>query len=129
MSKKIVFLFLIVGVFSCSIKKPFQQAILKEASELHQEAQKMGDQASSLLEELIQQANSIQVQGRALTRSELAFVEQVNQLRGELQNWEYGEPKLPSTDFIRIKDKEKLMEEQTTWKKWIEDIFEKIKQI
>jgi len=129
MSKKIFFLLLIVGAVSCFITKPFQQSILKEASSIHQEAQKIGEKASTALEELIQQANSIQVQGRQLTRSEIEFIDQVNNLRGEFQNWEYGEFPLPSVDSIRLRDKASIIKKQSDWKQSIEKLFDQIKQI
>ena len=129
MSKKILFLLLIIGSSSCTIKKHFQQSILKEASHIQLEAQNIGKLAASALEDLIQQANSIQVQGRQLSRSEIEFINQVNNVRGEFQNWEYGEFKLPAVGSIRLKDKEDILQEQLDWKRGIEDLFEKIKQI
>ena len=128
MSKKIFFLLLIVGFSSCSIKKHFQQSLLEEATSIHQEAQKIGLEASTAIAELRQQANSIQVEGRTLTRSELAFIDQVNNFRGVFQNWEYGEPKLPTIDYIRLKNKDQILEKQVEWKEGIEDLFAEIKQ-
>ncbi len=129
MNKKIFFLLLIVGSSSCAIKKHFQQSILKEASSIQLAAQKKGKLASTALEELIQQANSIQVQGRQLTLSEIEFIKQVNNVRGEFQNWEYSESKLPIVESIRLKDKEQLLQAQLDWKEGIEALFDKINQI
>ncbi len=69
------------------------------------------------------------MQGRALTRSEMGFINQVNNLRGEFQNWEYGVPRLPTTDSIRLKDKELIVSKQLEWKKSIEGLKERIPQI
>lgn len=129
MSKKIFFLLLIVGSSSCAIKKHFQQSIFNEASSIQLVAQKKGELAAAALEEVIQQANSIQVQGRELTRSEMEFINQVNNVRGEFQKWEYSELKLPAVETIRLKEKENILQEQVDWKKEIEVLLDKITEI
>lgn len=126
------FLFLLVigSLSSCSILQKLKQPILNEATSINKEAKKIGEQVSALLEELIQQSYSIQVQGRQLTREEIGFVDQVNEIRGEYQNWQYAEPRLPSyEDNIRLKEKESILKQQEDWKEEIRELNFKVLSI
>lgn len=128
MRKKSIFFLSVCVLLSCAIKKNLQQAILNEATTIHQDAQKLGSQATVLLADLLQQRNSIQVQGRQLTQTEMDFTEKVDDLRGQFQTWEYEEPKLPiSADVVRLKDKERLIKKQEEWKGRVFDLLGKMK--
>ena len=69
--------------------------VLQEAAEVHTEALKIEKEIQSKLEALQQRKNTINIQGRALTEAEIAFVNQVEALEASLRYWEENHVEVP----------------------------------
>jgi septal ring factor EnvC (AmiA/AmiB activator) len=67
--------------FSC------EPSLQQQIDEIHAEARKAGGEVAPKVEELTQQANSINVQGRALTPEEIEFTGQVASLQETFAQW------------------------------------------
>ena len=93
----------LVSFSACS--KPTQQTVM----ELHASSVELGNQTSKLLEQLIQQRNSINVQGRTLTAAEIAFSDSVSALELPLAIWMADITKVNQLE----KGKERLASEQS----------------
>jgi len=92
-----------------------QPSLEQRISELHTATQKLGDEAVMLLGDLVQQRNSINIQGRALTPQEIAFTGKVDALEAKIGQWEEAldaeENSLPGKS--RLEKEEALRDEIT----------------
>lgn len=77
---------------------PEEQALMQQAERTHQQADSLLQLAEKAVEELQQRANSINVQGRALTEEEMTFVQAANRLSGNLEAWHDKHHNLPGMD-------------------------------
>lgn len=59
----------------------------QKVKELHGSSAVLGQQTGKLLEQLVQQRNSINIQGRALTAKEMAFSDSVYALEAAYHAW------------------------------------------
>ena len=64
-----------------------EKALMKKANQLHEEAASIEADLNDKLRELIQKKNSINIQGRALTQEELAFVDVIENLESNYHQW------------------------------------------
>jgi len=84
-------------LFSCgnTAKTPSDDPMLKEANDYHLKAMAVEKEIKPLFEELRNQKNGIQVQGRALTKEEMDFVDYVNKMETIYGNWEGNRLEVP----------------------------------
>ncbi|MCB9267632.1 MAG: hypothetical protein H6558_21625 [Lewinellaceae bacterium] len=85
MKNSLIFLLLFTASACSSGEKADPQ--LEQAAAVHEEAMKIEEEARGKLDSLLQLKNSINVQGRALTEAEQAFVREINGLEGRFQAW------------------------------------------
>jgi len=64
-----------------------EQTILKQASDIHNEAINIGLKVAPQLEAMKQKRNQINIQGRALTEEEMQFAAKVDQLESSHRFW------------------------------------------
>jgi hypothetical protein len=79
-----IYFFIFAALFLGACQPSLEQRI----SDLHTATQKLGDEAAMLLGDLVQQRNSINIQGRALTPEEIAFTGKVDALEARFGQWE-----------------------------------------
>ncbi|TAK41826.1 MAG: hypothetical protein EPO28_08110 [Saprospiraceae bacterium] len=65
-----------------------QPSLEQRISDFHQATQKLAEEAAMLLGDLVQQRNSINIQGRALTPEEIAFTARADDLEARFGHWE-----------------------------------------
>ena len=94
---KLIVLMLFLGFNSCGHQHQKGKAseLLKEAAMIHQEAINIEQALQPELQALIQRANGINIQGRALTEEEMAFVKAVENLRASYGYWEENHVEVP----------------------------------
>lgn len=81
MSRLFIFSFLIIGLFACTPKiQEASTADFDKANTLKAETESIQLSIEESLQELRNQRNGIMVQGRALTKSELKFIEDVDEI-------------------------------------------------
>jgi len=68
-------------------KKSVDDPILKEAFALHMEATEIEKKLSPLIDDLRNQKNGIQIQGRALSEEEMKFMDTVNNIEKIFSTW------------------------------------------
>ena len=145
-----LFSFLILLALCCSCHGTQEKALMRKANQLHEEAAHIEADLNGKLKELIQKKNSINIQGRALTQEELAFVDVIENLESNYHQWKelYQQSaaidQLPTNEAnlvetgameankakdiyanqISLKDNiSKLKEEvEATYKKWINEV-------
>lgn len=61
-----------------------------EIKAMHQESRATGDEVAPILEQLVQQKASINIQGRALTQEEMDFTKNVEELEAIFAEWNEG---------------------------------------
>ncbi len=86
--------FLILLIAACK-STPKDNPALQEAARIHAEAAQIEQALQPQLKELIQRKNSINIQGRALTEEEIAFVEKVNAIENSYTYWEENHVEVP----------------------------------
>ena len=64
-----------------------EQALLKQAADIHNEAINIGLKVAPQLEAMKQRRNQINIQGRALTEEEIQFVGKIDQLESSHRFW------------------------------------------
>lgn len=84
-----------------------QPSLQQRIGNLHATSRQLGLEASSLLEDLVQLRNSINIQGRALMPEEIAFTGKVNDLEARFRRWEEA-LKIPGA--IRSDDQRLIIE-------------------
>lgn len=94
---KILPLVLILILAGCGHSSK-DHALLEEAAKIHQEAVKIDETVKPQLDALVNQANSLAVQGRALTEEEQAFINAVGQLQTSYGFWEENHIEVPGFD-------------------------------
>lgn len=83
MKNALPFLAIIILSHSLSCRSSFRNQI----TEVHEAVRLKGDVLATQLEALMQQANSIKIQGRALSAGEIKFIQGVDSLREEFNLW------------------------------------------
>lgn len=90
---------IIVSLFflsaNCGGTSEADQKLLQEAADIHQEAVKIEQQVRPKLDELVQQKNSINIQGRTLAPEEIAFVTKVEGIESSYAYWEENHIEVP----------------------------------
>lgn len=84
----------IFGLLACKSNQK-DAPELQEAARIHAKALQIEQGLKPQLGELIQLKNSINVQGRALTESEIAFVEKVNSIENSYAYWKENHVEVP----------------------------------
>jgi hypothetical protein len=86
--------------------------IEKQIQEMHAASLQLGKEVAPVLEELIQQRNSINIQGRALTTGEMTFSDKVYALEAAFQQWNEDMEAAGNAalDNARLKNEEALRE-------------------
>lgn len=69
--------------------------LLQQAADIHTEAIKIEKELRPKLQSLVQQKNTINIQGRALTEEETAFVNKVESIEASLKYWEENHVEVP----------------------------------
>lgn len=92
---KILLLGLFVLAANCGGSSGEDQKLLEEAGQIHQQALEIEQKVKPRLEALIQEKNRINIQGRALTEAEIAFVNQVEALEKSYAFWEENHVEVP----------------------------------
>ncbi len=77
-------LFLAASLLGCEAQ------LESEIKAMHQESRATGDEVTPLLEQLVQQKASINIQGRALTQEEIAFTQNVENMEATFAQWNKG---------------------------------------
>ncbi len=72
--------------------------LMKEALDIHNQSMAMEKEILPKLEELDQIKNNINIQGRALTKEEIAFVRKVELLNLSLQHWQENHIEVPGAE-------------------------------
>ena len=72
-----------------------EHKLLEEAAQIHLEAAKIEQSIKADLEQLIQEKNSINIQGRALMPEEIAFTRQVEAIQKSYSFWEDNQMEVP----------------------------------
>lgn len=105
MHQKFSQLMLVSGLFaflllssSCQRGNSSEAQLLSQAAALHQEALRIDQEVKPQLEELIQQSNSIQIQGRALSGEEIRRVEAIDAVRSSYAWFENNHVEVPGHD-------------------------------
>lgn len=93
--QKLGFIIMLAGLLAACNSNSSGDAQLKEAAALHEGALKIESDLKPMLEELVQQRNSLSVQGRALTEEEQAFIDQVYALESSYEAWEKSHLEVP----------------------------------
>jgi hypothetical protein len=83
---------------SCQRGNSADDRLLSEAAALHEEAMQIDRQLQPQLENLIQEGNSIQIQGRALTPEEMQRVDAINAVRRSYEWFEENHIEVPGHD-------------------------------
>ena len=83
MTKVFMLFTLAILVIKCQPAQD-EKALLGEAAKIHNEAVQIEIQIQPQLEQLVQQKNSIQIQGRALSEEEMTFVQLVDGLQASM---------------------------------------------
>ena len=84
---------LLVLVLGCNNTK--EDSLLAEAAKIHEQAAKIEQQIRPQVSALVQQKNSINVQGRALAPEEIAFVQTVESIEAGHQFWKENHLEVP----------------------------------
>ena len=84
-------------IFSCGDSNNKDQ-LMKEALDIHNQTMAMEKEILPKLEELEQAKNSINIQGRALTDEEKAFVRKVELLNLSLEHWQENHIEVPGAE-------------------------------
>ena len=92
---KLIFLCLLILTANCGGTSEEDQKLLEEAASIHQQAIEIEEKIKPKMEALIQRKNQINIQGRALTDAEIAFVEKVEQLQTSYDYWEENHVEVP----------------------------------
>lgn len=92
---KLIFVGLLFLSANCGSTSEEDQKLLKEAAAIHLEAVELEQQVKPKLDELIQQKNSINIQGRSLTAQELAFAQKVESIENSYAYWEENHVEVP----------------------------------
>ncbi len=102
----ILFLMLLIsaGVTACLSTQSESSKTLEEAKKVHLNALEVEKKVSSTLKQLVQRKNSINVQGRALTEEEKAFVEKVEKLETDLAYWRENLIEVPGLEHDHSHD-------------------------
>ncbi len=98
LKKNTWFLFFIVGLLVTCNSPLSESELLAEATNLYKEALDIEKEVKPMLDELIQQRNSLSVQGRMLTDQEKAFIDQVYELESSYESWKKDHVKVPSAE-------------------------------
>ncbi len=85
MKNSLILFSLFIAAACSSGKKADPQ--LEQAAAVHEEAMKIEEEARNKLDSLLQLRNSINVQGRALSEAEIAFVREVDGLEDRFRAW------------------------------------------
>lgn len=93
--------------FACGNEN--QQNPEEEIMELHNSSKKIGEEVAKMVEELSQQKNSINVQGRSLTDKENSFTIMVSSLESDFANWQVNMQEIAKM----VPDEERLSLEKT----------------
>jgi hypothetical protein len=72
-----------------------QNAQMKQAAAVYEEALALGEKVTPLIEELVQRRNSLSVQGRALSREEQNFINRVYALEERFSKWKESRIAMP----------------------------------
>lgn len=120
------FLALILA-FSCQRGTGSSQQILQEATQLHEEAQTIEDKIKSSIANLVQQGNSIQIQGRALTGEEMDRVNAINRLQGSYYWYQENFMKLPAENSAM--NPKQILEQQRALRDTILSIQQRVQQL
>jgi hypothetical protein len=92
--KLVVILLLGWIVVSCNATST-QDAQMKQAAALYEEALTLEEKVAPLVEELIQRRNSLSVQGRALSGEEQNFIDRVYALEERFAKWKESRIAMP----------------------------------
>lgn len=95
MFKNISFLFFILLLFSCASNSKVDTELLDKAHQFYTQAAKIGTELKPQIESLIQQKNSLNIQGRALTDDEISLVANIESLEKAYQDWKVNHPEIP----------------------------------
>lgn len=93
-----IFFYMLMGsvaFFTACKHNSKADSTLQKAAELHQEAIQIESAVKPLLEQLVQQKNAVNSQGRALTDQELRFVDRVEALEKSYDYWEANHVEVP----------------------------------
>ncbi len=91
--KPTLILMLIALTLGCNSTK--EDPLLAEAAKIHEQAAKIEQQIRPQVAALVQQKNSINVQGRALAPEEVAFVQTVESIEAGHQFWKENHLEVP----------------------------------
>ena len=110
-------------VFAC------RPSLVERVNELHRASRQIESEVAPKLEDLIQQKNSINIQGRALTSEEIEFSGKVSELEATFARWKEGmeavEKKSP--DESRLDVEITLKDAIVAFKKQVESLAPKPK--
>jgi len=95
MSRILLFSLFGAALFCACTNASKQDPDLRKAAELHQEAIQIETAVKPLLEQLGQQKNALNIQGRALTEQEQHFIARIEGLEKSYDYWESNHVEVP----------------------------------
>jgi protein involved in sex pheromone biosynthesis len=118
LSSIVLFLFFLTGC---------ESGLEQKINDLHASSREVEKEVLPKMEELVQQKNSLNVQGRALTEAEITFTGKVGELEQTLAQWQKGmedaEKMKPGEDRLNIE--KSLKEAILTFQKMVESLAPK----
>lgn len=123
--KMIVLLMVAAALHTCQPDKE----LWKEAIAYNKESKQLLKDLKDPINELVQKANRINVQGRALSKAEMGKVDAYDLARAEYEHWVNNMPKLPKKGQRKTADVNKVVTEQKAYrdalkslKRWVGEL-------
>lgn len=126
--KMIVLLMLTAALNTCQADKD----LWKEAIAFNKESKQLLKDLKDPINELVQRANRINVQGRKLSKAEMGKVDAYDLARAEYEHWVNNMPKIPKRSQRKTADVNKVVSDQKAYrdalkslKRWVGELLEK----